>query len=288
MRVLIAGCGYVGVALGEILATQGHEVYGLRRSPGGARLLEDAGIRPLTGDITNPASLATLPGTYDWVVHCASASGGGIESYRRVYVEGARNLVEWLRPAPPRKFVYTSSTGVYGQNDGSTVVETSPTEPAAGTARLLVEAEQLLVAAARNHRFPAVILRVAGIYGPGRGYWFKAFSSGEARIEGDGDRWLNMVHRDDVAGAIVAALERGAPGEAYNVVDNEPVTQIAFFQWLSAELGQPLPPADPVRAPGSNRRGATNKRVSNRRLTEELGYRFRYPTFRQGYAEHRT
>ena len=97
-----------------------------------------------------------------------------------------------------------------------------------------------------------------------------------------------MVHRDDVAGAMVAALERGAPGEVYNVVDNEPVTQIAFFQWLSAELGRPLPPADPVRAPESNRRGVTNKRVSNRRLIEELGYQFRYPTFRQGYEAHRT
>ena len=87
-----------------------------------------------------------------------------------------------------------------------------------------------------------MILRVAGIYGPGRGHWFKQFLRGEARIEGDGSRWLNMIHRDDVVGVIIAALERGKPGEIYNAADNEPVTQLKFFEWLAAELKRPLPP----------------------------------------------
>jgi nucleoside-diphosphate-sugar epimerase len=285
MRVLIAGCGYVGLALGQTLVRQGHEVYGLRRSRSGDQQLLAAGIRPLNGDITEPATLAALPGRYDWVVHCASSTGGGPEAYRRVYVEGACNLIDWLAPTPPTSFVYTSSTGVYGQSDGSTVDENSPTEPEAVTARVLVEAERLLVAAAKERQWPAVVLRVAGIYGPGRGHWFKAFLAGEARIEGNGDRILNMVHREDVAGAILAALERGSPGQVYNVADDEPVRQLAFFEWLSGELNRPLPPSVPKTATGDSRRGVTDKRVSNRRLKEELGYRFIYPTFREGYRD---
>ncbi len=92
-------------------------------------------------------------------------------------------------------------------------------------------------------KFPAVILRVAGIYGPGRGYLLKQFLRGEARIEGDGSRFLNMIHRDDLIGVILAALERGAPGGIYNAADNEPVSQRQFFEWLAAELKRPLPPA---------------------------------------------
>jgi nucleoside-diphosphate-sugar epimerase len=281
MRVLIAGCGYVGLALGRDLAKQGHEVFGLRRHQAADGELHAAGIHPLAGDITKPEELARLPASYHWVIQCAAASGGGAENYRRVYFEGAQNLIQWLRGAPPAKFVYTSSTSVYGQTDGSWVHEGSPTDPEAGTAKTLVETEAILIDAARKHRFSAIVLRVAGIYGPDRGYWFKAFLNGEARIEGDGARMLNMVHRDDVAGAIIAALERGRPGEVYNVVDDEPVSQLACFQWLSDKFGRPLPPAIPEVL--ERKRGVTNKKVSNRRLKEELGYRFKYPTFREGY-----
>src|SRR6267154_642013 len=131
MRVLIVGCGYVGMALGENLASLGHQVFGLRRSWAGVPQLQSTRIRPLEADITGPETLAALPGAYDWVVHCASSSGSGVEGYRRVYVKGTHNLLEWLGATPPKKFVYTSSTSVYGQNDGSTVEETSLTEPVA-------------------------------------------------------------------------------------------------------------------------------------------------------------
>ena len=137
---------------------------------------------------------------------------------------GNRNLIEWLRPAPPRRYVYTSSTSVYGQNDGSLVVETIPIT-ADGNGQILVATENLLLAAASGgasvpasasdegspgrspHPFPSVILRLAGIYGPGRGHWLKQFLRGEARLEGNGSRFLNMIHRDDVVGAIIAALK---------------------------------------------------------------------------------
>ena len=284
MRVLIVGCGYVGLPLGAELVKQGHEVFGLRRGTGAEADFKAAGITPLTADITKAEQLAQLPRGYDWVVNCVSASGGGAEEYREVYLRGTRNLIEWLEAAPPKKFVYTSSTSVFGQDDGSLVKESSSTEPAVETGKILVETERVLLAAARERKFPAVILRLAGIYGPDRGYWFKQYLSNEARIEGNGSRILNMIHRDDVVGVIIAALKSGRPGEVYNAVDNEPVSQLGFFQWLSGPLGKELPPAAPEDAEGVSKRGVTNKKVSNRRLKMELGYQFKYPTFRQGYT----
>ncbi len=283
MRVLIVGCGYIGLPLGAELFRQGHEVFGLRHTVSAQKELEAVGIRPLFADITKPQDLAGLPAAFDWVVNCVASGGGSADDYRRIYLQGMQNLLDWLAPRPPKKFVYTSSTSVYGQNDGSRVDETSPTEPVTETARVLVETEKLLRQTAEQNNFPAIILRLAGIYGPGRGHWLRQYLKNEARIEGKGDRFLNMIHRDDVVGAIIAALQGGRPGEIYNVADDEPVSQIAFFEWLSNALTRPLPPSIPEKST-ARKRGATNKQVSNRKLKDELGYQFKYPDFRKGYS----
>ena len=283
MRVLIIGCGYVGLPLGAELARRGHEVLGVRRTPDSVHELEQAGIKPLLADITLRDDLEKIPGPFDWVVNTVSSTKGGVEEYRAVYLEGTRHLIEWLLRQPPRKYVYTSSTSVYGQTDRSWVTEESLAEGASDTSRVLVETEQLLLHAARRENFPAMILRVAGIYGPHRGHLFQQYLRDEARISGNGSRLINMVHLDDIAHAIIAALERGKPGEIYNVADNEPVTQRDFFHWLSEELGKPIPPASEGEAT-SRKRGDTNKRVSNRKLRLELLCELKYPTFRQGYS----
>ena len=295
MRVLIVGCGYVGLPLGAELIRLGHEVFGLRRNVATENELKAAGIQPLFGDVSQPETLAKLPHNFDWVVNCVAA-GGDAENYRQVYLQGTRNLIEWLAPSPPKKFVYTSSTSVYGQTDGSQVKESSPTEPLVETVKILLETEKVLLAAMAERKFPAVILRVAGIYGPDRGHWFKQFLKNEARMEGDGSRFLNMIHRDDLIGCIITALKNGRSGEIYNAVDDEPVSQLHFFQWLAQSLDKPLPPFEPAAVaqarsgaprenPAENRkRGVTNKRVLNRRLKMELGYQFKYPNFRKGYS----
>jgi len=284
MRVLIVGCGYVGLPLGVELVRTGHVVFGLRRNPEAEAELRAARIAPLFADISDAASLAGLPRDFDWVVNCAATSGGTVEDYRRLYLEGTRNLLAWLRETPPRRYIWTSSTGVYGQNDGSVVEETDPTAQVAETARVFVETEKLLGSAQEQKNFPVVVLRLAGIYGPGRGYWLKQFLNGQARLDGDGARFINMIHRDDVVGVILAALKRSPPFPVYNVVDNEPVSQRDLFEWLAAQSGKPFPPSAPEDDDGVRKRGVTNKRVSNRRLREEMGYRFKYPTFREGYA----
>jgi nucleoside-diphosphate-sugar epimerase len=284
VRVLIVGCGYVGLPLGAELIKQGHDVFGVRRSTDAEAELRATGIKPLIADITKQDDLARLPGPFDSVVNCVSSTKGGVETYRQVYLDGTRNLIEWLSAAPPKRFVYTSSTSVYGQTDGLPVKETSPTMPASETSKILVETEQLLLAAAAERKFPAVILRVAGIYGPGRGSLFLQYLKNQAKISGKGERLINMIHRDDLMGVIIAALKNGRMGEIYNAVDDEPVAQIHFFRWLSETLGKWMPPFIKEVENGDRKRGLTNKKVSNRKLKMELGYQFKYPTFRQGYT----
>ena len=284
MRVLIVGCGYVGLPLGVELVRQGHEVFGLRRSDSARAELLAAGIQPLVADITRPADLAALPGPFDWVVNTVSSSKGGEEEYRQVYLDGTRNLIAWLAPTGLKKFVYTSSTSVYGQTDGSVVKETSPVEPSSPTSRCLVETEKLLLDTAQAQKFPAVILRVSGIYGPERGHLFLQYLRNEARIAGKGERLLNMIHRDDLVQVICAALKSGRVGEIYNATDDEPVAQIHFFRWLSESLGKWMPPFATEEENANRKRGLTQKKVSNRRLKMELGVQLKYPTFRQGYT----
>ena len=215
MRVLIIGCGYVGLPLGAELVRLGHDVFGVRRSPDCAEDLKIAGIKPLTADITKPSDLANLPSGFEWVVNLVSSSKGGAGEYREVYLNGSRNLIDWLASAPPRKFVYTSSTSVYGQTDGSLVKESSPAEPQTETGKLLVETEQILLAAAKKEILPAVILRVAGIYGPGRGHLFRQYLKDEARITGNGDR-IRLYANDGWSILAERRIERANNHDTYS------------------------------------------------------------------------
>ena len=282
VRVLIIGCGYVGVTLGAELVRQGHEVFGMRRGDPGIEELEANGIIPLLADVTDQASLKKHPSSFDWVVNAISSSKGGPEEYRAVYLEGTKHILDWLEGI--QKYILISSTSVYAQTDGSVVTEQSPAEGASPTSRVLVETESLLLGKARDEHFPAIILRPSGIYGPGRGVLFHQFVRGEAALTGSGERLLNMIHRDDLAGAIIAALEQGRAGEIYNATDNEPVSQLEFFRWLSQQLGKRMPESRSDAEGRIRKRGSTNKRVSNQKLRSELGYTLKFATFREGYA----
>jgi nucleoside-diphosphate-sugar epimerase len=273
MRVLVVGCGYVGKPLVEALAAQNHEVFGVARTA----ISFAANVTPLACDITRAEDVARLPAEYDWVINTVSSTRGGAEEYRSVYLQGTKNLLNHLRFD---RYIFTSSTSVYAQTDGSVVTESSPAEPTSATSRILRETEQLLL----SWRRPAIILRLAGIYGPERGHLFLQFLRNEARIHGEGGRLLNMIHRDDVVGAIIRALEYGQAGEIYNVADSQPVTECEFFQWLADKLHRDLPPTVRESELAARKRGATNKRVSNQKLRAKLGYALKYPSFREGYA----
>jgi nucleoside-diphosphate-sugar epimerase len=279
MRTLIIGCGYVGLPLGALLASQGHNVFGIRRTPQSDPELLARNIAPLHLDITDPAQLASIEPSFDVVINLVSSSKGGLEDYRRVYLEGTKNILRWLSKSPPRAYLYTSSTSVYAQADGSWVDESSPAEPDSPTSQVLIDTERELISAHRTNSFPAMILRASGIYGPDRGHLFQQFLKGEATIRDDGSSWINMIHVDDLAAAIAHLIHHGQPGEIYNATDDEPVTQLDFFRWLADRLSKPLPPNAP--ADPNRKRGL--KRVSNQKL-KATGFSFKYPTFREGYA----
>ncbi|MBM3850498.1 MAG: SDR family oxidoreductase [Verrucomicrobia bacterium] len=292
MRILIVGCGYVGLELGRRLTASGAEVVGLRRQGDPDGTMAAAGIRAVRGDLTRPEDLEAIPGDFDVVVCTASSNRGGADAYREVYLGGARNLVDWSRRRRLGRIVSVGSTSVYPQSDGSWVTEASPAEPTGQTGQLLVATEEVFAEAHRSGVVPTQVVRVAGIYGPGRGHLFGRFVAGEARQDPDGGRWINMIHRDDVASALEAVLRRGQAGRIYNAVDDAPVRQGDFLRFLADATGLPLPPAAEPRerqeSPGpapARQRGTSNKRVSNRRLREELGWMPRFPTYREGYAE---
>ena len=263
--VFIAGCGFTGLATARLFHERGWQVTGGTHSPESAAKLATEPFPTLAVDITDRDALSRLP-RFDAVIHCASSGRGGADAYRHVYLEGARNLADILAPTT---LLFTSSTSVYAQTDGSVVTEESPAQPDRGTGRILRETEDFVLARG------GIATRLAGIYGPGRSVLLRKFFSGEAVIEGDGTRWVNQVHRDDIATALCLLVERSARG-IFNVTDDRPLPQREIYERLAQRFERPLPPSGPIDP--NRKRGWTHKRVSNARL-RALGWQPRYPSF---------
>ena len=276
MRSLIIGCGYVGEALGQRLIALGHSVTGIRRADEQNDRLTKLGIHPLNLDITEAGAFDRLEESFDHVVVAVSSSRGGREAHQRVFGAGIANVCAWLKTHTARSAVFISSTSVYRQTEGEWVDEKSRTAMDTATSKTLRDAEDQIASVDS----PITILRSSGIYGPGRGYLFQQFIKGAATIEGTGERFLNMVHRDDLAKAIIRSFDGN--GGTFNITDDEPVSQLNFFEWLSERTNRPLPPFAPEPDPSTRKRGITNKRVSNKRFKEALGFEYTHPTFREG------
>jgi nucleoside-diphosphate-sugar epimerase len=269
-RVVFAGCGFLGEAAALLFLRSGWDVVGVTHREESAMALRERGIASDVADLSDAESvenLASRVGDVDVVVHAASSGRGGEDAYRAVYRDGMANLVS----AFPGSFsIFTGSTSVYGQLDGEVVTETSVAEPDRATGRILLEAEQRALAAG------GAVARLAGIYGPGRSVLLRKFRDSTARIEGDGLRFVNQIHRDD-AGAALLALATLRQAGIFNVVDDAPATQLQVYQWIADVLDQPLPPHG---EPDLNRkRGWTSKRVSNLRL-RSLGWVPVFPSYR--------
>lgn len=275
-NVLIAGCGYVGTALGNQLVAHGHTVWGLRRRP----VTLPPSIRPFAADLTSPKTLQTLPPALDVVFYTAAADTQDDAAYRAVYVEGLRNLLDALlfQRQHPRRVLFTSSTGVHAQSCGEWVDETSPAEPADCAGIRLLEGERLLL----EGPFPATVLRLGGIYGPGRAGPIDRVRLGDVVGDDGSPVYFNRIHRDDCAGALHHLMTLSQPDHLYLGVDHEPAEQGTVVGWLAEQLDVLLPrqgESSGLRTPRHN----TNKRCRNARLVAS-GYVFRYPTFREGYA----
>jgi len=288
MRVGILGCGHVGLELARQLEERGAEPIGVRRSDAGIDAIEADGIEAVQADITDPDSLTAIPDV-DAIVFAASSGGRGAAAAKDIYVDGLRTAIEHFgsRSNAPNRLVYTSSTGVHGDHDGGWVDEETPLEPTTEKTRVLAEAERVALEEAPKHGIDGSVARYAGLYGPDR-YRLERYIYGPV-TEG----YLNMVHRDDAAGVVRYLLtEELARSEVVQVVDDEPVSKWEFADWLADECGLESPPKrtkaerleDDSLSEAGRRRILTSKRCSNEKL-RELGYKFSYPTFREGYRD---
>ncbi len=274
MRVLVAGCGYVGGALAGLLAEAGHEVFGLRRNASAV----PEGVTGVAADLSVSAALRealspVFAGGLDAIAYTAAADGRDEPAYRRAYVTGLANVIDAAAAAgmAPR-LLFTSSTSVHGQDSGEWVEETSPAEPASFRGAIMLEAEALVA----SHGGAGSALRLGGIYGPGRTRLLESVRRGEAERPA-APHYTNRIHRDDAARALAHLLVLDALEGLYLGVDDEPAERGEVLTWLASRLGAPSPPTATSEAPRTS-----GKRCRNARL-RATGFAFSYPTFREGY-----
>ncbi|GED22823.1 SDR family oxidoreductase [Halomonas halmophila] len=273
---LILGCGDIGTILGGELQQAGHRVVGVRRD---ARKLADTGLETLALDLGDAEALKTLPDA-DIVVYVVSADRFEEDAYRAAYPAGLKTVLAELgrRATPPRHVFFVSSTGVYAQQDGEVVNEASETQPGGFSGKLMREAEQALIA----HDLPGSVIRFSGIYGPGRDRLIRQVKEGRIAAATP-VMYSNRIHRDDCAGVLAHLIGKALDGESlhelYLASDCEPAPIHDVMTWMAKQLK--VESSETIQSPLRRR---ASKRCDNTRLLDS-GYRFRYPTFREGYTD---
>ena len=283
-HLVVFGAGYVGGELIRQALALGLKTTALTRNPARAAELSALGAETILADLATDGWHRQIAGGADLVVDCVGAGGGGVDGYRHTYVDGLRSIFAWASAAPVGTFVYTSSTSVYPQTGGMRVTEDASTRGGRETAQVLVEAENVGRALGDGVGRRWFILRLAGIYGPGRHQLLDQLRAGATALPGPGDHHLNLIHRDDICAAIWAAFAAPATiGQlVFNVADDGAATRAELAAWLAARLGRP-PPRFTGEAPVGRARVAHDRLIVNERLKATLGWRPRYPTFREGY-----
>lgn len=270
---LVVGCGDLGTAIAELLQQAGHQVTGVRKS---ARLLP-LGMRTVQLDVTALNAVALLaPFNPEIIIYCVAASAQEDENYYQHYVQGLRHVIEAQANNPHLKHVFfVSSTRVYGQQTNDLLDEDSPAIASDFGGNRLLEAEQLL----QNLKCPTTVLRLSGIYGPGRLYLVNMAKDPTRWPQHN--QWSNRIHRDDAAGftayLVGLVLSRVAVQSQYIVTDSMPTAQYDVLNWLAKRLHLSHQ-ADATATP------TQGKRLSNRRLLAS-GYQLKYPNYQIGYSE---
>lgn len=279
---MVLGAGYIGLPLAKRLKELGDNVIAWVAQQSSAESLRDEGLGVICADAAEEIAWQnnhTNSAQWDLIFFCLATRGGDVTAYRKIHRQALSNLLKHAM-SDKTKLIYCSSTSVYGNVDGSEVDEDSCAEPLVETSKILLEAEADVIAT------NGTVARLAGIYGPGRGFLFKKFMKGEATLEQGGQRWMNQIHRDDAIAALLhlAHFEESS-GQIYNITDKQPTQYITFYKWLSETFHKKMPPEANANDLGKpKRRGRTNKRVLNHKL-EASGFTFRYPTFCEGYAK---
>jgi nucleoside-diphosphate-sugar epimerase len=274
MGTLIAGCGWLGTALASEIAAGGERVYGIRRDPAAKTDLARHGVEPLIFDLGDDDAVSRLPDDVTEIVACLAPTSRSVEAYRETYLDGIAVLLARYGGDRSRRLVYTSSTGVFGQSDGSVVDERSPTLPRSETAELLVEAERLVLESGWGS-----VVRLSGLYGPGRYGVIERVRSGRLAL-GRGDRrWMNFCHLDDAVSTVRAALRSGEAGVVYHASDTEPARRRDVVRWIADSRG-----FEPKVAQDGEAGGGPDRRIDATWTRRTLGVELAFPTFRDGLA----
>jgi len=278
-KLAIFGCGYLGSELARQALELGWHVSAVTRNADTAASLNDAGVHKVAvADLDDESWKGEIDSTQDFVVNCVGAASPDLDGYLKSYVDGQDTVAKWARDGEVGTYVFTSSTSVYPQTGRRLVDETASSDGVSEKGGLLLAAEQL--------GFPggqgigrSFILRLAGLYGPDRHLFLDSVRNGETQA-GDGDRILNLIHRDDAVSAILAVLQAGEHniGRIYNVSDGNHSSRAEIVEWLAEKLG-----VDAPSFAGSEGSDASNRKISNDRIRDELNWVPVYPSFREGY-----
>ena len=287
-RLVIFGCGYVGSAVARAAVAAGAQVEALTRNPEKALTLRSQGLsKVVVAELSASDWHGQIEGGADFVVNCVS-SGGGPDGYRRSYLQGMASMIAWAAKGrmPVGTVLYTSSTSVYPQGGGAVVEETAPADGATANGKVIRESEILLetVSAAACWRW--FVLRLAGIYGPGRHHLFNQLREGVTELGGSGAHRLNLIHRDDIVSAVLACLTapEGIGSQVFNVADTAPAAREEVVRWLAGQLKRPMPVFDGV--PGTRRGGEPmpDRVISSSKIQRVLGWRPLYADYRAGFG----
>ncbi|CAK18061.1 SDR family oxidoreductase [Pseudomonas entomophila] len=275
VSALIVGCGDVGSRLARQLLAQGWQVSGLRRSVGQL----PAGVRPIAADLADRRQPDAWPERApDYLVYCVAASQHDEAGYQAAYVEGLRHVLGWLERSgqQPRRLLFVSSSSVYAQQDGEWIDETASTAPEGYSGKVMLQAERL----ALESGIPASIVRLTGIYGPGREWLLSQVRQGY-RVAEEPPLYGNRIHAEDAASLLAHLLQADVQGvvldDCYIGVDDDPAPLADVVAWLREYLGvTEWSDEQRVRRTGS-------KRCSNARA-RALGWVPQYPSYKEGYA----
>lgn len=278
--VFVFGCGYLGIRVARQLVSDSWKVFALTRSQRRARVLQDEGVEPMVGDWTDRRVLNGLPSTERVLIAVGYDASSG-QSRHQVYVDGLRNAVDAIHPRSD--VVYVSSTGVFHQTGGIWVDETSPCRPDREGGKSHLEAEDLLFRKrGGSEQGKTVVLRMAGLYGPGRIPRVESIKRGEP-VSTDPDAYLNLIHIDDAASTVLAAWQHPSPERRYLIADGHPVVRRDYFEQIREIVGGPTVRYSSNGETGkSGSRSDSNKRIWNARMRRDLLARPAFPSYREG------
>jgi nucleoside-diphosphate-sugar epimerase len=280
MSKLVFGCGYLGLRVARRWRDAGETVYAVTRSVERSQALQTQGLIPIIADVSKPVTLRELPAVTS-VLYAVGFDRSSGASTGQVYVDGFRSVLDAL-PASVARLVYVSSTGVFGQQDGKWVDESSLCQPTRPTGQACLDAERTLQRHALGPR--SVILRLAGIYGPQRVPWMKEIVAGTP-VAADEDGHLNLIHVDDAAKVVLAADHAAATPDRYLVSDGNPVPRGQYCRYLARLIHAPeVRFQSPSPASRTTRHASSSKRVRNARMVRQLGVSLDYPTYQEGLA----